>query len=64
MIGGIGIFMSYHPREAKFCDVGEVEIEDWQPTLTIKEKEASEKMLEATQIEGDEHSKEWLNIFI
>jgi hypothetical protein len=59
MIGGIQIFLPLSPVKARVC-VTNVAIGEIQPVVTVKELE---KMLEAYQVEGKEHSEEWLNCF-
>jgi hypothetical protein len=59
MIRGIQIFLPHSPDEASIC-VAEGAIEEGQPTVTVKEMEQT---LMFSQEKGNEHSKEWLNIF-
>jgi hypothetical protein len=57
MVGGIRIFLPGSPVEARICVADEGAIaREGQPDATIKGE--VEKMLEAAQEEGNEHSKE------
>jgi hypothetical protein len=60
MIGGIKVFLPYSPVEASMCVVDAATTER-QLVVTVEEME---QILEATQVEEKEHSKEWLEIFI
>jgi hypothetical protein len=64
IIGGIRIFLPNRLWEAKVCVANEAKTTNRQLVLTVKEEEALENMLEATQVEEeDAHFEEWLTIF-
>ena len=63
MVGGIWIFLPGSPVEARIFVANEgATTGEGQPDVTIKGE--VEKMLETTQEEENEHSKEWFNSFI
>jgi len=60
IIGGIQIFLPLSPVEERVY-VADATIGKIQPTVIVREMEQTSK---AAQVEEDEHSEEWLNIFI
>jgi hypothetical protein len=72
MIGGFGIFLPFAQEEANVCvaDDAATKEEQSQLTMTVREEEELEQVFETAQAqaeldeEDDDHSEEWLNIFI